>query len=570
MRRFRRILMVLVIGLLLFWWLSPGAGPTVAPGSILVLDIEGGYVEAAEPSLLSRLIGVERRPFAALLSDLHKAERDDRLAGVVLRIRDLEIGWAKAQEIRDAIAQVSAAGRKTVAYLELISFAANLEYYVASAADEIVISPAARAPVIGLTAEFVFLGGFWEIFGIELEVERIGEYKAFTDTFTRKTMSDAHREMADSLLDSIDAQFIAGIVKERGLTEDFVRNAIDVAAMTPDEMQALNLIDAVRFEDEIIGGFGGGPVIEGRDYALVDPASVGFDPVAQFALVFGSGPVVTGRGTSSPSGAPVLASETVSRALREAALDDAIHAIIFRVDSPGGSPLAADVVWRATQLAEKHGKPLIVSFSDIAASGGYYVACGADAIVASPGTITGSIGVAVLRPVVGGLFEKLDIGFATLTRGGHADLALSTEPLSDASRERLRVEVKSIYDLFVDRVAHGRALVPERVDEIGRGRMWTGAQAAEMGLVDELGGLWTATRRAKIAAGLDPDVDVALVPYPRPVSLAARLNESLRRIAMSAPPPLPVPRLARIAVEWLASVPLEAPVLLPPFVFDIH
>jgi protease-4 len=163
MRRFRRILMVLVIGLLLFWWLSPGAGPTVAPGSILVLDIEGGYVEAAEPSLLSRLIGVERRPFAALLSDLHKAERDDRLAGVVLRIRDLEIGWAKAQEIRDAIAQVSAAGRKTVAYLELISFAANLEYYVASAADEIVISPAARAPVIGLTAEFVFLGGFWEI-----------------------------------------------------------------------------------------------------------------------------------------------------------------------------------------------------------------------------------------------------------------------------------------------------------------------------------------------------------------------------------------------------------------------
>jgi len=570
MRRFRRILIVLVIGLLLLWWLLPGAGPTVAPGSVLVLNIEGDYVEAAEPSLLSRLIGVERRPFAALLSDLRKAERDDRLAGMVIRIRNLEIGWAKAQEIRNAIAQVSAAGRKTVAYLELTSFAANLEYYVASAADEVVISPAARAPVIGLAAEFMFLGGLWEIFGIELEVERIGKYKTFADTFTRETMSEAHREMAESLLDSIDAQFIAGIAKGRGLTEDFVRNAIDTAAMTPDEMQALDLIDAARFEDEIVEGLGGGPVIEGKDYALVDPASVGFDPVAQFALVYGSGPVVTGRGESSRSGAPVLASETVSRALTEAAEDDAIAAIIFRVDSPGGSALASDVVWRATQLAEQHDKPLIVSFSDVAASGGYYVACGADAIVASPGTITGSIGVVVLRPVLGGLLEKLDIGFETLTRGSHADLALSTVPLSDASRERLRVEVESIYDLFIDRVADGRALAPERVNEIGRGRVWTGAQAAEMGLVDELGGLRTAARRAKIAAGIDPDADVALVPYPRPLPLTAQLGEAMRRIAVSAAPPLPIPKLARLATEWLASVPSEAPALLPPFVFDIR
>ena len=568
MRKFRRILIVLVIGLLLFWWLSPAAGPTVAPGSILVLSIEGNYVEAAEPSLLSRLIGEERRPFAALLSDLRKAERDDRLAGMVLRIRDLEIGWAKAQEIRDAITQVSAAGRKTVAYLELTSFAANLEYYVASAADEVVISPAARAPVIGLGAEFMFLGGFWEIFGIELEVERIGEYKTFADTFTRKTMSEAHREMADSLLDSLDAQFISGIAKGRSLTEDFVRNAIDMAAMTPDEMRALDLIDAVRFEDEIIEGLGGGPVIEGKDYAQVDPASAGIDPVAQFALVYGSGPVVTGRGTSSRSGTPVLASETVSRALAEAAEDDAIRAIIFRVDSPGGSALASDVVWRATQLAGKHGKPLIVSFSDVAASGGYYVACGADAIVASPGTVTGSIGVVVFRPVLRGLLEKLDIGFATLTRGAHADLALSTVPLSDASRERLRVEVKSIYDLFVERVADGRALAPERVNEIGRGRVWTGAQAAEIGLVDELGGLRTAARRAKIAAGIDPDADVTLVPYPRPLPLAEQLSGAMRRI--SVPPPLPVPKLARLAVEWLASVPSETPALFPPFVFDIH
>jgi protease-4 len=455
MKRFRRIVIVLVIGLLFFWWLSPGAGPSVAPGSVLVLTIEGEYVEAVEPSLLLRLLAGDRPTFAGLLSDLRKAERDDRLAGVVLRIRNLGIGWGKAQEIRDAITQLSAAGRKTVAYLELASVAANREYFVASAADEVVISPAGRAPVIGLAAEFLFLGGLWEHLGVELEVERIGEYKTVADTLAHKSMSEANREMSESLLDSIDAQFVAGIAAGRGLSEEFVRNAIDAAPMTPEEMLALDLIDAARFEDEIIEDLGGGPVVTGRDYAQVDPTSVGFDPVAQFALVYGSGPVVTGRGLSSRSGGPVLASETVSRALRDAAADDAIGAIIFRIDSPGGSALASDVVWRATQLAERNGKPLIVSFSDVAASGGYYIACGADAIVASPATVTGSIGVVVLRPVLRGLYEKLDIGFDSLKRGTHADLALSTETLSAASRERLRTEVESIYDLFVERVAPG-------------------------------------------------------------------------------------------------------------------
>jgi len=570
MRKMRRVLLVLLIVLVLFWWLSPGGGPTIAPGSILAVNIEGTYVEAAESSLLSRLLGDWRRPFAALLSDLRKAERDDRLSAVIFRVRDLDIGWAKAQEIRDAIARVGAAGRKTVAYLELTSFGANLEYYVASAADQVVLSPGARAPVIGLAAEYLFLGGVWESLGVDLEVERIGKYKSFADTFARKTMSEAHREMADSLLDSLDAQFVDGIATSRGLSPDLVRKAIDVAAMTPDEMIALDLIDGAYFEDQIVENLGGGKVVEGEEYAAVDPASVGFDPVAQFALVYGSGAVVTGRGSSSRSGAPVLASDTVSAALRDAAEDASIRAILFRVDSPGGSALASDVVWRATQLAKQHGKPLIVSLSDVAASGGYYVACGADAVVASPATITGSIGVVVLRPVLGGMLSKLDIGFESLTRGDHADLALSTRPLSEASRERLRREVKSIYDLFVERVSTGRSLGIARVDEIGRGRVWTGAQALELGLVDELGGLNAAARRAKLALGLDPEADVSLVPFPRPQPLAEQLNQALHRVATRALVDLPLPRLPRLVAEWLASVPLDGPVLLPPFVWDIQ
>ncbi len=572
MKRFRRVAIWLVVGLLLVWWLSGDSEPTVPQDGILVLALEGRYSEAAEPSLVSRILGSPRPTFVGLLSEMRKAERDDRLAGVVLRIRKIDVGWAKAQELREAIEALSAAGRKTVAYVEHQSFAANIEYYIASAAEEIVLAPAARVPVIGLAVEYLFLGGLWDLFGIELEVERIGKYKSFADTFTRNDMSDAHREMANSLLDSIDGQFVAGIAKSRGVGEEFVRNAIDAAAMTPAEMQALSLIDGTGFEDEAVRRIGPGEVIRGADYTRVNPASVGFEPVAKFALVYGSGAVVTGKGTASRSGAPVLASETVSRALRDAAADDEIAAIIFRIDSPGGSALASDIIWKATQSSERNGKALIVSFSDVAASGGYYVAAGADAIVASPATITGSIGVVVLRPVLRGLFDKLDIGIATLSRGRHADIASSANPLSEGSRERLAFEVRSIYDLFVERVSSGRDLTPERVHELGRGRVWTGEQAYASGLVDELGGLRAATRRAKEAAGLDPDADVALIPYPKSKPLAEQIGEAMRVAVRSAAPslPLPLPRLAEQAVEWLESVPEGAPALLPPFAFDIR
>jgi protease-4 len=571
MRKWRRLLVVALVAVLLLWWLSPATGPDVEPGSILVLNLEGAYVEAPEAPLLARLFGTEQRPFAALLSDLRKAERDERLAAVVLRVRPLEIGWAKAQELRSAIAAIGAAGRKTVAYLEVASFAANLEYYVASAADEVVLSPAGQAQVIGLAAEYLFLGGLWESLGVELEVERIGRYKTFADTFAAKEMSEPYREMANSLLDSIDAQFVAGIAESRGLSEDAVRAAIAAAPGSPEEMLAHHLIDGSHFEDEVIGSLGDAPVVEGDVYAAVDPASVGFEPVAQFALVYGSGAVVTGRGAASRTGQPVLASETVSKALVDAAEDPEIRAILFRVDSPGGSALASDVVWRATQVARKHGKPLVVSFSDVAASGGYYVAAGADAIVASPGTLTGSIGVVVLRPVLAGLFEKLDIGFEALTRGDHADLLLSTRPLSEGTRHRLAESVATIYEMFVARVAKGRHLDAARVDSVGRGRVWTGAQAAELGLVDELGGLRAAAQRAKLAAGLDPDADVSLVPYPRPKGLSEQLSEAMRRVAVAPSAlSLPLPRLVRQAAEWLAAVPLEGPALLPPCVFEIR
>jgi protease-4 len=570
MRRFRRIILFAGLVALALFLLLPRLEVSVAPGSILVLELSGEYVEAAETPLLSRLLTEPRRPFVSLLSELAKAERDDRLAAVVLRVRGLQVGWAKAQELREAIEDLAQGGRRVVAYLELETFGSNLDYFVASAAEEVYASPAMRAPLVGLAAEYLFLGGLWELFGVELEVERVGRYKTAADTIAGRSMSQANREMADALLDSLDAQFVGGIAESRDLRREAVRAAIDAAPIDPHEMLVHGLIDEALFFDELVEKLGDGPVVRGAAYASVDPASVGFDPVARFALVYGSGGVVLGDGSISPMGGPILASDAVSEALENAARDPSIDAIIFRIDSPGGSALASDIVWRAAERAKQENKPLIASFSDVAASGGYYVAAGADAIVASPASITGSIGVFAMRPVLGGLYDKLDIGFEALVRGAHADLQTTSQPLSEASRERMRAEVVSIYDLFVERVAEGRALEVERVDELGRGRVWTGAQAAERDLVDALGGLRAATRRAAEELELDPDADVALVAYPPPMTLAEQVAEFLRggrtRLGVHAPQLEWVQRLE----PWLRAAAEGTPAVLPPFTVDVR
>jgi protease-4 len=569
MKRFGRMLVVVALVLSLLWLFLPAGGVHVESGSTLVMRLQGAYVEASDSPLVLRVIGGGPQPLLSLLSELRKAKRDDRIESVVLRIRGLQIGWAKAQEIRDAIRELADAGKRTVAYLEIESFGSNLEYYVATAADGIYAAPGTRAPLVGLAAEYLFFGDALAELGIDFEVERIGEFKSATETFTRTHFSGPAREMANSLLDSIDAGFVAGIAERRGLTEDFVRNTIDHAPVTPDQMLAMNLIDGIAFYDEVLAELGGGPIVHGDDYASVDPLLVGFVPEASFALVYGSGPVVTGGRSNSPAGSVMMASDVVSRAILEAAEDDAISAILFRIDSPGGSPLASDIIWRAIQQARSMGKPVIASLSDVAASGGYYVACGADAIVADAATLTGSIGVFVLRPVFEKLLGKLDIGVEVLTRGAHADLLIGSRPLSEGSRSLLRAEVRSIYDLFVHRVAAGRSLTVEQVDALGRGRVWTGAQALEHGLIDEIGGLHAAATRAKLAVGLDADADVSLVPYPSSTNLADQISEVLRRMAISVRPALPLESLAARIEPWWALAG-DAPSLLPPFLVEIR
>ena len=531
----------------------------------------GEYIEAPAASLLARLAGDDTRPFLGLLSTFSRAERDDRLSTVVLRIQPLQIGWAKAEEIRDAIGRLRAKGRHTVAHLEIQGIAPNKELYIASAADETFVSPGSVTPLVGLAAEYVFFGGLFERMGVEFDVAKAGLYKSAVETFSARTMSEASREMADSLLDDTFQRFVSALAEGRGLERAAVIAAIDQGPVRNQQLEALGLLDGEVHLDELLDRYEG-EVVSHEDYASVTPEDLGFDSQGEFALIYGTGAVVQGESSGSAlSGSPAFASETVSRAIVEAAKDPSIRAIILRIDSPGGSALASELIWYAVSQAQALGKPVIASFSDVAASGGYYVAAGADAIVADAGTLTGSIGVFALRPVLGGLLDKFEISVDSLTRGRHADFLLSSEKMSTGGLARLQTSVQDTYQLFLTRVSEGRGLSVSAVDLVAQGRVWTGSQALAAGLVDELGGLHVAVRRAKQEVGLDVDADVFLVPYPRAKPLSDQIFAALQSASIEARhPTLDWPAPFDTWAEWVGAWPTGSPLLIPPALIEIH
>ena len=565
------LLLIFAVGIFFVSRLFAGGTPVeISEGSTLVIELGGGYVEAAAASPLARLAGDRTRPFLGLLSMFRVAERDDRISTVVIRIQPLDVGWGKADEIREAIDRLQGQGKLTIAYLEIANFSSNRELYIASAADEVYVSPGSVVPLVGLAAEYLFLGGFWEKLGVDWDIAKAGRYKSAVELHSQRTMSEASREMADSLLDDTYRRFVEGIASGRGLTTADVVAAIDTGSVRSQRLEALGLIDGEIHLDQLLERHG--KVVRDADYASVDPREVGFEAKGQIALVYGTGPVVQGEATASPFDmSPVFASETVGRAIVDAAENPEIAAIVLRIDSPGGSALASEVIWRSIERAKAKGKPVIASFSDVAASGGYYVAAAADAIVADPGTLTGSIGVFALRPAVGGLLEKLEIGIDSLTRGRHADFLLSSERMSPAAHARLQTSVLDTYQLFLTRVSDGRGLSLEEVDERGQGRVWTGDQAFEQGLVDELGGIYTAVRLAKVAAGLNAEDDVYLVPFPGQKTLGEQLLEAFQVTALRASGsdfdwPKPLDQI----VAWSKVLPSEGLQLIPPALVEIR
>jgi protease-4 len=569
MTRARRTLIALSIGLVSLGALSQcSRGPDVPAGSTLSITIEGEYAESDVHPLLARVFGGPKHSLLSLYSALRKAELDPRIARVVLRVRDLEGGWGRAQEIRAAIERVRKAGKPTTAVLEVEGLGSGA-YFVASGAERVVANPASRSPLLGFAAEPLFLAGLFEKVGVMVEYERAGDYKSAVEMFANEKMSDANREMTNAILDSTEESFLAGVAKARGIEPKALRALIDAAPGSPKELLDAKLVDQVAYYEDVVKD---AHVVEADDYEGVSVESLGVKPVAKIALVQGVGTVRTGESSLSPGGESSLGSDTIVEAIHDAVEDDEIRAILFRVDSPGGSPLAADQIWRAVKDARAAGKPVIASFGDVAASGGYYVACGADTIVAQPTTLTGSIGVFVIRPSLGGLLEKLGIGVERLQRGARADVLFGSQPLSPGARAFLQEDVQGVYEQFVARVAEGRKMAPDAVKKVGGGRVWTGAQAREIGLVDELGGLYEAALAAKEALGLEPTATVALVPYPQPPSLTQQVGELLRGAHARAVDPLDplLPRELRQLRQVLGELPLGAPVLIPPSLLVVH
>ena len=516
MRRKRRFLLLVVLFLLAaVFWVYSRKGPNIVERSILLVNLQGSYPETPPEGLFEKLLGPRENSLAELLRTLRKAAKDSRIRGVVARISGLDIGWAKANEIRDALFAFRQVGKTSIALLEDEVGNANLSYYVATGCERVYVSPGSHVALRGLVARYLFFGGLWEKFHIEMDVEKVAEYKTAADTLAGKEMSSAHREMANSLLDSIDELYLGTIAFARGIGKEHLRATIqDQSPSGPQQLLDAQLIEGIKHIEDVWTELGvdRDHVVSERTYAHVPATAVGLETGPKIGVVLAAGTIALGE-SHHTTGGSVAGADSLRAALDEASRDPSIRAIILRVDSPGGSALAADMVWRAVQEARQR-KPVIASFSDLAASGGYYIASAASRIVASPGTLTGSIGVLFARPNIRGILADWGIHVETITRGRLAYLDDLTSPLDPEGRAHIREEVTRTYELFVRRVSEGRRLDRGRVHEIGRGRVWTGTQAKEIGLVDVLGGFYAAIDLAKEEAGIPAAQDPELVFLP--------------------------------------------------------
>lgn len=492
-------------------------GPNVRDNATLFLQVDGNLSEIEPGGVVGQFLGAQPTLRSAV-DALRKAAVDDRVKSVVLQPRGGAPLWAKAQELRDAIVEFRKSGKPIVAYLE---YGAEYEYFLASACDQVYLMPAASLDLRGLATYELFLRGALDKVGAYPDLMHIGDYKTAANTFTETGFTPAHREMAESLNRDLYAQLVRGIADGRRKSEDEIRTLLDHGPFIAEDAVAAGLVDGLAYEDELddVATLGDAKQrVDDEEYRQVTPRSLGLDKGPKIAVLYLVGVISSGASSFDQPGGAVTGSDTVLEWLRKVRADNSVRAIVLRIDSPGGSAVASDVIWREITLTRAI-KPVIASMGDVAASGGYYVAMPAHAVVAQPGTLTGSIGVVVGKFALGGTMEKLGVGVDGVESGEYAGMLSPVRPYSAKERARVMEQMQATYDTFVEKVAEARASTPEKIDAIAQGRVWTGRQARELGLVDELGGLWTAIGIAKQRAKIDPDRHVQLEVYPQRRSL---------------------------------------------------
>ncbi len=497
--------------------------PNIRDNSVLVLRVAGPLPDYVPDDPLRKFFGGPDESLTNLVLQFRKAKVDNRIKAVILDINMSGAGWAKSEEIRDAITDFRSSGKQVYAYMEL---GMNKEYYIASACDRIYLAPPGELFINGLAAEVMFFRGSLDKLGIYPDIYQIGKYKSVGDTFTRKEMSDAHREFINSLLDDLFNRYVEAIAKARGKTPDEVRAIIDNSPYGALKAKEAGLIDSAAYRDELDKeiksklGYKDSDelrLVRGAQYREVPPESLGLDKGERIAVIYATGNIGSGKSDNSPTGDQSIGSDTLAKALNDARDDKSIKAIVLRVDSPGGSGLASDIIWHAVEAA-KQKKPVVVSMSDVAASGGYYISASANKIIAQPSTITGSIGVVAGKPVMKGFYDWIGLSNEYVLRGKNAGMFRETEKFTPDERAKFEEWIKTTYyNDFVPKVATGRGKDPAYIDSVGQGRVWTGSQGKGNGLVDEFGGLDRAVAIAKQLANIpaDKEVNRVILPYPQ-------------------------------------------------------
>ncbi|MDE0425086.1 signal peptide peptidase SppA [Candidatus Poribacteria bacterium] len=447
------------------------------------------------------------------------AKSDEDVAGILVRINGDDYGMAQLQEMADAILNFRESGRVVLCYIT--TKCSTGDYIVASVCDGILIHPFAEVRLIGLRAERSFYKGTLDMLGIRANLEHIGKYKSAAEAFTRKEMSEAQREIQNIILDDLYEQLVDAIAKGRGWTPEDVKKRIDEGPYTALQAFRIELVDRISTEGHLKNAVTEltdkhTDLVSLNEYAKSRLYTQDWRvPQPKIAIIEAKGLMVTGDSfTDLLTGTQVMGADTIVRAIREAKDDDAIKAVVLRIDSGGGLVVAADIIWQALVPLTKI-KPVVVSMGDVAASGGYYIAAPANVIVAEPGTITGSIGVIGGKYSLKGLYEKLGIQKEILKRGEHADFYSDYSDYPPSAQEIIRKQIKEVYNEFITKVAAGRSeLTTPEVDKLGRGRIWSGRQAKENGLVDELGGLNLALAIAQEYAGLQ-EKTVEIIRFPK-------------------------------------------------------
>jgi protease-4 len=496
-----------------FLYYEIGRPPSIPALSYLEIKLEGTLVEFPETNFWASLF-LGTRPLAVhdIWMCLRKAKVDGRIAGVLVRLGALDCDWAKCTEIRDAVLDFKKSGKKIYAYIEEAP-EFNKEYYLATACDKIILHPLGWLGINGIGGYVPFFKKALDQLGIEAEFEHVEEFKTAYNMFTEKGFTAAHKTMVESIYRDHFEQYVRTVAESRKKSEAEVRGLIDEAFFQGEQAVKAGLVDELLFDDQVRDRFrkDGRPSSRTTlaEYARIDPASVGLNSGRRIALIYGIGPIHGGESLSQSMG-----SETMARWIRAAREDKSIAAVVFRVDSPGGSAVASDAIWREVVLTKKE-KPFVVSMSDMAGSGGYWIAMAAHKIVAQPQTLTGSIGVLTGKFNLSRLYEKLGITAEKISFGKRSDISSTFRGLTAEERQLFKKQILWIYDQFLTKAALGRNLTKEQVDKIGKGRVWTGSQAKELKLVDEIGGLSKAIELAKGLAGIGKDEDVHLVIWPK-------------------------------------------------------